>query len=113
MVKKDYVPERGDIVWIEFSPQVGHEQIGRRPAVVVSPKKYNAKAGLALFCPITSVSKGYPFEVLLPKNSKIKGVILADQIKSLDFHARKTKFILRLPDSVIGELMEKGKTLLE
>jgi len=80
-----YTPAQGDIVWIMFNPQAGHEQAGRRPALVLSPAAYNAKVGLALFCPITSQIKGYPFEVLLPADLPVAGVILADQVKNLDW----------------------------
>ena len=83
-----YVPRRGDIVWLTFNPQADHEQAGRRPAVVLSPLSYNAKVGLAVICPITSAVKGYPFEVNLPHGLPISGVILADQVKSLDWQTR-------------------------
>lgn len=79
-----YVPDRGDFVWLEFTPQSGSEQAGRQPALVISPKAYNAKVGLALFCPLTTRGKGYPFEVPLPKGSDVVGVVLAEQLKSLD-----------------------------
>ncbi|HTG17989.1 MAG TPA: endoribonuclease MazF, partial [Blastocatellia bacterium] len=85
-----YSPDRGDIVWIDFSPQAGHEQAGRRPALVVSPGAYNKKVGLAILCPITSQVKGYPFEVALPDDLPIQGVVLSDQAKSLDWRARRT-----------------------
>ncbi len=107
-----YVPERGDAVWLDFDPQAGHEQAGRRPAIVVSPAAYNQKIGLALFCPITNQIKGYPFEVSIPKNSKVKGVVLSDQIRNLDWQARNVKFIAKLPDSVIDDVLKKVKTLL-
>ena len=84
MVKSNYIPEKGDLVWLDFDPQAGHEQKGRRPAICVSQKKYNQKIGLALFCPITSHIKGYPFEIVL-ENHSINGCILSDQIKNLDF----------------------------
>lgn len=107
-----YVPERGDAVWLDFNPQSGHEQAGRRPAIVVSPSSYNRKVGLALFCPITNQAKGYPFEVAIPKNAKVSGVVLSDQIKSLDWQARNVEFIAKLSDSVIEEVLKKIKTLL-
>lgn len=75
---KRYIPARGDVVWLTFNPQAGHEQAGRRPALVLSPSSYNRKVGLAIFCPITSQVKGYPFEVAIPAGSKLGGVILAD-----------------------------------
>lgn len=108
-----YVPERGDIVWIGLNPQAGHEQAGRRPAVVVSPKAYNGKVGLGLFCPITSRVKGYPFEVTVPQGLPVGGVVLADQVKSLDWRARKAKFAGRLPVGASDEVLGKLGTLLE
>ena len=107
-----YTPERGDVVWLNFTPQSGHEQAGRRPAIVISPAAYNKKVGLALFCPITSQVKGYPFEVALPKNSKISGVILADQIKSLDWKAREVKFIEKTSKEIVTNLLNKLRTLI-
>lgn len=107
-----YVPRRGDVVWLTFNPQAGHEQTGRRPAVVLSPLAYNAKVGLALLCPITSAIKGYPFEVNLPLNLPVTGVILADQVKSLDWRAREAEFICALPDAVTREVLQKISLLL-
>lgn len=107
-----YVPRRGDIVWLTFNPQAGHEQAGRRPAVVLSPLSYNAKVGLALLCPITSAVKGYPFEVNLPHGLPISGVILADQVKSLDWQARAVEFICALPDAITREVLQKIGLLL-
>ncbi|TVS05662.1 MAG: endoribonuclease MazF [Cyanobium sp. PLM2.Bin73] len=97
-----YRPDRGDLVWLEFTPQTGSEQAGRRPALVISPKAYNAKVGLALFCPVTSRIKGYPFEVSLPEGSGVIGVVLADQLKSLDWRARKAKLIERASPEVLA-----------
>ena len=108
-----YVPERGDIVWISLNPQAGHEQAGRRPAVVVSSRSYNGKVGLGLFCPITSQAKGYPFEVLLPSNLPVSGVVLADQVKSLDWRARQAEFSARLPAAAKAEVVGKLAALLE
>ena len=105
-------PDRGDIVWLEFSPQAGHEQSGRRPAVVLSPLRYNAKVGLALVCPITSQAKGYPFEVALPERAKVAGVILADQVKSVDWRARRVKRADRLSPDVVTRTLALLKTLL-
>ena len=107
-----YVPDRGDIVWLEFNPRAGHEQAGRRPALVLSPKAYNRKVGLALFCPITSHVKGYPFEVVLPKTSKLSGAILSDQVKSLDWRVRKAERIVRASDDVVDEVLAKILTIL-
>jgi mRNA interferase MazF len=108
-----FVPNRGDVVWLEFTPQTGHEQAGRRPALVLSPRSYNAAAGLALFCPVTSRVKGYPFEVLLPAGAAVQGVVLADQIKSLDWRARKARRIASAPEEVVAEVLAKAQTLLE
>lgn len=107
-----YVPERGDVVWISFNPQAGHEQAGRRPAIVLSPKEYNQKVGLGLFCPITSQAKGYRFEVALPQEADITGVILSDQVKSLDWRVRQAEFKEALPVEVIDEVLAKLGTLL-
>ena len=111
-MNKVYIPSRGDIVWLTFNPQAGHEQSGRRPAVVISPKIYNEKSGLSLFCPITSKVKGYPFEVQLPKNCPIHGVILSDQLKSLDWHVRNTEFVCETPPEILNDLFNKLKTLI-
>jgi len=111
MVRR-YIPERGDIVWLEFSPQAGYEQAGHRPALVVSPRAYNEKVGLALFCPITSNVKGYPFEVVLPEKHEVSGAILSDQIKSLDWRIRKAKQIACAPQNVLEEVLAKILTLL-
>jgi len=107
-----YVPERGDVVWLAFSPQAGHEQAGRRPAAVLSPKAYNAKVGLCLACPLTSQQKGYPFEVVVPEGLAVTGVILADQIKSLDWRARNAAFICSLPENTVNELLAKALVLV-
>jgi len=108
----EYVPERGDMVWLTFNPQAGHEQAGRRPAAVLSPKAYNGKVGLALFCPITSHVKGYPFEVILPEGLPVSGAILADQIKSLDWQARSVERINTLPEETMQELLQKIGVLI-
>ncbi len=107
-----YTPKRGDIVWVSFNPQAGHEQAGRRPAVVLSPQAYNQKVGLAIFCPITSRKKGYPFEVQLPEGTRATGVILSDQVKSLDWRVRKSEFIEALPEEIINEVLQKIGALL-
>ena len=107
-----YVPARGDVVWITFNPQAGHEQAGRRPAVVLSPSSYNGKVGLAILCPVTSQVKGYPFEVAIPSGLKLSGVILADQVKSLDWRVRNAEFICKLPQETTSEVAGKLATLL-
>lgn len=107
-----YVPDRGDAVRISFNPQAGHEQSGRRPAIVLSPAAYNRKVGLAIFCPITNQIKGYPFEVLIPTGLKVTGAVLSDQAKSLDWKVRDAELIMKLPASVTVEALKKLKTLL-
>ena len=107
-----YIPRRGDAVWITLIPQAGHEQSGRRPAVVLSPEAYNAKVGLALFCPVTSQAKGYPWEVRIPDGLSISGVVLADQVKSLDWRSRSAAKICALPESAVAEILGKLGTLL-
>jgi len=108
-----YVPDRGDLVWLEFTPQAGSEQCGRRPALVLSPKAYNGKVGLALFCPVTSKIKGYPFEVRLPDKSAVSGVVLSDQLKSLDWRSRKVKFIERASSDVMAMVTARVLPLVE
>ena len=107
-----YVPERGDVVWISLNPQAGHEQSGRRPAVVLSPSGYNGKVGLAILCPVASQVKGYPFEVRIPEGLPVKGAILSDQSKSLDWRARQAEFICLLPDQIISCVLQKLGTLI-
>ena len=107
------IPARGDLVWLQFNPQAGHEQRGQRPALVVSPKEYNRKVGLALFCPVTSQVKGYPFEVALPPGGKVTGVILADQLKNLDWRARKAVRISAAPQEVVKEVLAKIRVLVQ
>jgi len=107
-----YIPERGDVVWITLNPQAGHEQAGRRPAVVLSPAAYNGKVGLAILCPITRQIKGYPFEVRIPSGLAVSGVILADQVKSLDWRAREAELAGTLPTATVAELLQKLDTLL-
>lgn len=111
-MRRRYVPQRGDLVWLSFHPQAGHEQAGRRPGLVLSPAAYNAKVGLALFCPITSRVKGYPFEVAIPPGLAVSGVVLSDQVKSLDWRARRAEFGGRLPGTHVLEVIDKLGTLL-
>lgn len=106
------VLDRGDVVWISMNPQAGHEQAGRRPALVLSPAAYNGKVGLAILCPITGQVKGYPFEVQLPKGLPVEGVILSDQAKSLDWKTREAEFVCRLPTETVHEALLKLATLL-
>lgn len=108
---KSYIPSRGDLVWLNFTPQSGHEQLGKRPALVLSHKEYNRKVGLAIFCPITSKVKDYPFEVKII-NKKIQGVVLSDQIKSLDWESRNIEYISKTTESEIEEVLNKLKLLI-
>ena len=110
---RPYVPARGDLVWLQSDPQAGHEQAGRRPALVLSPKEYNRRAGLALCCPITSKVKGYPFEVPLPPGLDVKGAVLADQVKSLDWRSRKASRLGVSPPEVLEETVAKVLILVE
>jgi mRNA interferase MazF len=107
-----YIPNRGDIVWINFNPQAGHEQAGRRPALILSPKDYNSKVGLAILCLITSKKKGYPFEVQIPEGLPISGVILSDQAKSMDWKIRNTEFICKLDNQSVEQVLQRLNTLL-
>lgn len=107
-----YIPDRGDVVWVSFSPQAGHEQAGRRPGLVLTPKTYNAKAGLMLVCPITNRAKGYPFEVILPKDLAVSGTILVDQARSLDWQERNAAFICGIPSPTLAEALGKLIALL-
>jgi mRNA interferase MazF len=108
-----YCPKRGDVVWISFTPQAGHEQAGHRPALVLSPQSYNLKVGLAILCPITSQVKGYPFEVKIPTGLKASGVVLSDQVKSMDWRARKATRICSLPETAVRQVLNKVGTLLD
>lgn len=107
-----YVPDRGDAIWLQFNPQAGHEQAGHRPAIVLSAAVYNRRTRMAIVCPITSQSKGYPFEVQLPDELPIAGVVLSDQVKNLDWYMRDANLICTLPDVVLHEVVEKLETLL-
>lgn len=110
--KSAYVPERGDLVWITLDPHAGHEQAGRRPALVLSPSAYNGRVGLALLCPITNQTKGYPFEVPLPDGLSVTGVIGADQVKSLDWQARKASRIGAVPAEIVTQVVRRLQTLI-
>jgi mRNA interferase MazF len=108
----EYVPQRGDVVWVSLNPQAGHEQAGRRPAVVVSTGGYNTRTGLALLCPVTSQIKGYPFEVKLPEGLPAIGAVLSDQVKCLDWRARHAELLCTLPSETISEVLQKLATLV-
>jgi mRNA interferase MazF len=111
--KGSYVPQRGDLVWIDFDPQTGHEQRGRRPAVVLSPSSYNRKVELGIFCPVTSQAKGYAWEVVIPADFGVTGVILANQIKSLDWKQRRVQFAGTLPQEVLDEVLDKTLAVID
>ncbi len=107
-----FAPDSGDLVWLTFDPQAGREQAGRRPALVLSPKIYNQKSGLALVCPVTSQIKGYPFEVPVPIESGIGGVVLADHLKSVDWKVRRATKIAQVPSVVLDEVLARLAPLL-
>jgi mRNA interferase MazF len=109
---RKHIPDRGDIIWLDFDPQTGHEQKGRRPAVVLSPKMYNEKTNLAILCPITSKEKGYPFEVHI-KGKKIQGVALSDQVKNLDWTIRNSEFIEKASKFSMDEIIENIRMLIQ
>ena len=112
-VGKSYVPDRGDIVWLDFAPQTGHEQSGRRPALGLSPHIYNRSAGLAVLCPITSKAKGYPYEVEIPPGLAVSGVVLADQLKNLDWKQQRATFCCTAPFGTLEDVFEKLLTLID
>ena len=108
-----YCPDRGDFIWIDFNPQKGREQAGRRPALVLSPRRYNKAAGLCLVCPITGQAKGYPFEVALVDAGPITGVVLADQLKSVSWDERSARLAGKAPARVLAEVKARLAALLE
>jgi mRNA interferase MazF len=112
MATRRRVPDRGDIVWLDFNPQAGHEQSGRRPALVLSPREYNRKVGLALVCPITSQAKGYPFEVAV-QAKRTTGVVLADQVKSLDWQKRRASIEDRISADALEDVVAKAMALID
>ena len=107
-----YAPARGEIVWLQIEPQAGHEESGTRPAVIISPREYNEKVGLCLCCPVTSQAKGYPFEVDLPAGLEVKGVVLCDQVKSMDWKARHARTIGSLPGRSVKEIQARILALI-
>ncbi len=113
MKKKQYVPERGDIVRVNLDPTRGHEQANIRPALVLSPALYNAKAKLMLACPITSRAKGYPFEVSLPETSGTRGVVLSDQVRVLDWTVRGVRLLGRIDESALADVQARVVALVQ
>ena len=107
-----FIPDRGDVVYLDFNPQAGHEQSGRRPALVLSPKAFNERTGLAILCPITTTFRGHNFEVYVPDGCNVKGAILVHHVKSLDIAARRCEFGCKLPGEVVEEALEKLSALL-
>jgi mRNA interferase MazF len=107
-----YVPDNGDIVWLSFDPQKGHEQAGRRPFLVLTPRAYNERTSLIVGCPITSRAKGYPFEVGLSPENALQGVVLADQVKSLDWRERRAEFAEEAAEVTLRATRQLIKTLL-
>jgi mRNA interferase MazF len=112
MVTRAYVPDAGDLVWLTFDPQAGHEQRGRRPALVLSPRLYNGKTGLAVACPVTNHAKGYPFEVPLPSSGKITGVVLADHVKNFAWQARRAVFGARVSAEILADVRERLRVVI-
>ena len=108
-----YTPSRGEIVWLQSAPQAEHVQSGRRPAVIISPREYNRRVGLCLCCPITGQAKGYPFEVALPRGFQITGAVLCDQVKSLDWKARRAMPIGALPGRFVKEIQARILALVQ
>ncbi|MGA2402261.1 MAG: type II toxin-antitoxin system PemK/MazF family toxin [Syntrophobacteraceae bacterium] len=113
VVGEIYIPDRGDIVWLDFVPLAGHEQTGRRPALVLSPLVYNRRSGLAIVVPITGKAKEYPFEVEIPGDGQVRGVILSDQIHNFDLRARQAQYITRIDDETLDEVLERAITLFK
>jgi mRNA interferase MazF len=112
VVAAAYQPDRGDLVWLTFTPQAGHEQAGRRPALVLSPRAFNTRTGMAFVCPITSRIKGRPFEVPLPMGSAVEGVVLVEQMRSVDWAERKATFIAAGPDGVLADVLGRLEAVL-
>jgi mRNA interferase MazF len=110
--KQAYTPKRGDVVWLVFDPQAGHEQAGGRPAVVLSPHVYNERSSLIVVVPVTRQIKGYPFEVVLPPGLPVTGAVLSDQIKSVDWRARDARFVCSLPESTVNGILQRAAVLL-
>jgi mRNA interferase MazF len=110
--KSKYVPRRGDVIRLDFDPQKGHEQAGRRPALVLSPADYNRMVGLVVVCPVTNQQKGYPWEVEIPENGFVSGVVMSDQIKSLDWRLRRAEFVCTADEDLLTDVIEKAFALV-
>jgi mRNA interferase MazF len=108
-----YIPQRGDFAWLDFAPQTGREQAGRRPAIIISDEIYNKTTGLLICCPITSKIKNYPFEVALPLGLKVRGAVLSDHIKNFDWRERNIEFIAKAPALILDEVIEKSLSLID
>jgi mRNA interferase MazF len=102
---KPYIPQKGDFITVTFDPQSGHEQKGRRPALVVSNTLFNERTGLAIVCPLTSKERGFPFHVAVVDNPDVSGFVMVEQVKSLDFKARRVRYIGKAPDSILKEVL--------
>jgi mRNA interferase MazF len=113
MSRSRYVPERGDVVWLQLDPQVGHDQAGRRPALTISPASYNGRVGLGVFCPVTNRGKGYPFEVPVPAGKGVTGVVMSDQMKSLDWRGRRAEFLAKLDEETVLEVVGRYLPLID
>ena len=111
-MRRGHAPERGDVVWLSFSPQAGRERAGRRPALVLTPAQFNRRVGLAFVCPVTSRVKGYPFEVALRGAADVSGVVLVDQLRGLDWRARRAEPAGKAPAPVMTEVLAKLRPLL-
>jgi mRNA interferase MazF len=112
VVTRRYIPDAGDLIWLDFTPQTGREQAGRRPALVLSPADYNQRVGLAVVCPVTAHGKGYPFEVALPPGLRVGGVILSDHLKSIDWQNRRAERAGRAPKQVVAQVLDRVAALL-
>jgi len=112
MSRKSYIPDRGDFVWITLNPVTGHEQAGRRPALVLSPKSYNRKTGLCVLCPATRQQKGYAFEVEVTNSDGTVSVVLSDHLRNVDWRARKVELIHRVPGSVLSDVVARIDALI-
>ena len=110
--RQAYCPDADELIWLQFNPQAGREQALRRPALVLSPRAYNARSGLCVVCPATSQRKGYPFEVALPTGCEVTGVVLSDQLKSLSWTHRYSQFICKAPPQLTAEVRARIKALI-